>query len=53
LEVNLDFVLAKWFFEDIFKDFPIEADVEMFYLIVAPHNPQVRSYGLDKLFAKF
>jgi hypothetical protein len=32
------FFLAQWSLEDS-KIFPIEADVEMFYPIVAPHNP--------------
>jgi hypothetical protein len=35
---ELFFFLAQWFLEDS-KIFPIEADVEMFYPIVAPHNP--------------
>jgi hypothetical protein len=31
--------LAQWFLENIFKDFPIEADVEMFYPTVALITP--------------
>jgi hypothetical protein len=37
LQVDLNF-LAQCLLEKILKDFPIEADVKMFYPIVAPHN---------------
>jgi hypothetical protein len=37
LASKFELFLAQWFLEEIF---PIEADVEMFYPIVAPHNPQ-------------
>jgi hypothetical protein len=39
--------LAQWFLEEIFKDFPIEENEEMFYPIVAPHNPE--DHGLNKI----
>jgi hypothetical protein len=40
LASKFELSLALWVFEKIFKDFSIEADVEMFYPIVAPYNPQ-------------
>jgi hypothetical protein len=39
IEVNFNFFLVQWFLKRFSKIFPIEADVEMFYPIVVPHNP--------------
>jgi hypothetical protein len=40
LASKFELFLDLWVFEKISKIFPIEADVEMFYPIVAPYNPR-------------